>query len=245
MSCGSLLKIEPGVKIGKNVKIICQLFSAITIKNGVTIQDNVTLLAKEQATIVLENNITIEKGSFIKARDTSIISIGEDIFNSEARDNYISNPIETIIGKDSSLIASKHSKIRIGERCSFGHELQVIITHDTSFICSNDCLLSYQVNVRGNNGHAIFDLEDKKEHIQKKNVILEPHVWVGMGVSLLPGTHIGRNCIVGADSLTNKEYVANSIIVGKPAREIKNNVNWNYTPYTTWEEFESGIGGGD
>jgi len=78
-------------------------------------------------------------------------------------------------------------------------------------------------------------------HIQKESVILEPHVWIGMGVSILPGTHVGRNCIVGANSITNKEYAANSILAGQPAKVIKNNVNWNYKALTTWEEFERGI----
>lgn len=241
MSGGSLLKIEPGVKFGKNVKIICQLFSTITIKKGVTIQDNVTLSAKEQAVIVFENKVTIEEGSYIEAKDDSIVSVGEDISGSEAKEDYIRNPMETIIRKDSTMIARERAKIRIGKRCGFGHELQVIVAHDTFFICSNDCVLSYQVNVRGNNGHKIFDLEGKKAHIQKESVTLEPHVWIGMGVSILPGTHVGRNCIVGANSLTNKEYAVNSILAGQPAKEIKNNVNWNYKPFTTWEEFECGI----
>jgi carbonic anhydrase/acetyltransferase-like protein (isoleucine patch superfamily) len=47
---------------------------------------------------------------------------------------------------------------------------------------------------------------------------------IGMGAILLNGVKVGRNCLVGANSLLTegKVYPDNSLIVGSPARVIRN-----------------------
>ncbi|QGM44618.1 gamma carbonic anhydrase family protein [Methylocystis heyeri] len=46
---------------------------------------------------------------------------------------------------------------------------------------------------------------------------------IGMGATILNGARIGRNCIVGANALVteNKEFPDNSLIVGTPAKAIR------------------------
>jgi carbonic anhydrase/acetyltransferase-like protein (isoleucine patch superfamily) len=46
---------------------------------------------------------------------------------------------------------------------------------------------------------------------------------IGMGATILNGAKIGRNCIVGANALIteNKEFPDNSLIVGTPAKVIR------------------------
>ena len=46
---------------------------------------------------------------------------------------------------------------------------------------------------------------------------------IGMGATVLNGAKIGNNCIVGAGALVteNKEFPDNSLIVGTPARAVK------------------------
>jgi maltose O-acetyltransferase len=45
--------------------------------------------------------------------------------------------------------------------------------------------------------------------------------WIGMGVCILPGAHLGNGCIVGAGSVVSGELEPSSIAVGNPARVIK------------------------
>ena len=47
------------------------------------------------------------------------------------------------------------------------------------------------------------------------------NVWIGAGVSVLPGVTIGDNCVIGAGSVVNKDIPANCIAVGNPCRVIK------------------------
>ncbi len=46
-------------------------------------------------------------------------------------------------------------------------------------------------------------------------------VWIGAGVSVLPGVTIGSNCVIGAGSVVSRDIPSNSIAVGNPCRVIK------------------------
>ena len=54
-----------------------------------------------------------------------------------------------------------------------------------------------------------------------KPVFIEDNVWLGEFVSVLPGVCIGKNTIVGANSVVSKSLPPNVIAVGSPAKAIK------------------------
>lgn len=47
------------------------------------------------------------------------------------------------------------------------------------------------------------------------------NVWIGAGVSVLPGVTIGDNCVIGAGSVVTRDIPANSVAVGNPCKVIK------------------------
>ena len=57
---------------------------------------------------------------------------------------------------------------------------------------------------------------------QSKPVIIGKNVWIGNSVTILKGSVIGENCIIGAYSVvTGKNFPENTILAGNPAREIR------------------------
>lgn len=54
----------------------------------------------------------------------------------------------------------------------------------------------------------------------KGDVVVDEDSWLGINVTLLPGAHIGRGSVVGANSLVNKEFPPYAVIVGTPAKII-------------------------
>lgn len=56
-----------------------------------------------------------------------------------------------------------------------------------------------------------------------EDVIVDEHVWIGANVTLCPGTHIGRGCMVaaGAVCVKSKKYPPYTVIGGNPAKVIK------------------------
>ena len=52
-------------------------------------------------------------------------------------------------------------------------------------------------------------------------VIIEDNVWLGYGVKVLKGVHIGANSLIGACSVVTKDIPANVIAAGNPCKVIK------------------------
>jgi acetyltransferase-like isoleucine patch superfamily enzyme len=46
---------------------------------------------------------------------------------------------------------------------------------------------------------------------------------IGANATILPGITIGENAMIGAGSVVLKDVPANTVWVGNPARQIKNN----------------------
>jgi maltose O-acetyltransferase len=54
-----------------------------------------------------------------------------------------------------------------------------------------------------------------------KPVVIEEDVWIGGGAILLPGVTIGRGAVVGAGAVVSRSIPANAVVVGNPARVIR------------------------
>ena len=57
--------------------------------------------------------------------------------------------------------------------------------------------------------------------IKTKEIVIKRNAWIGARVCILPGVTIGENAIVGTGSIVTKDVPDNSIVVGNPARVIK------------------------
>lgn len=55
----------------------------------------------------------------------------------------------------------------------------------------------------------------------KGPIIIEDNVWIGEGAVVLPNVKIGKNSIVGANSVVTKSIPPNSVAVGNPAKVIR------------------------
>lgn len=54
-----------------------------------------------------------------------------------------------------------------------------------------------------------------------KAVVIEDNVWIGGAAILLPGVRIGKNAVVGAGAVVSRDVPANTVVVGNPARVIR------------------------
>ena len=53
-----------------------------------------------------------------------------------------------------------------------------------------------------------------------ESVVIGDNVWIGGGVTILPGVKIGDNTVIGAASVVTKSFPPNVVIAGNPARII-------------------------
>ena len=66
------------------------------------------------------------------------------------------------------------------------------------------CMFSDGMGVRNSDSHGIYDMKTKRRINFSENIEIGNHVWLGMGVSVLPGVTIADGCIVGMKSVVTK-----------------------------------------
>lgn len=70
-------------------------------------------------------------------------------------------------------------------------------------------------------GHPL-DVEQRNRGLEYALPVTIGHnVWIGVGVSILPGVTIGDNTVIGAGSVVTKDIPSNVLAVGNPCRVIK------------------------
>lgn len=73
-----------------------------------------------------------------------------------------------------------------------------------------------------NNGREINEYPYVAEHLTKKgDITIDDEVWLGAGVIILPGVHIGRCAIIGAGTVMTKDAQPYGVYAGVPGRKIR------------------------
>ncbi|MBQ4472127.1 MAG: acyltransferase [Alphaproteobacteria bacterium] len=80
-------------------------------------------------------------------------------------------------------------------------------------------------------GHTIFSKDNNYPLNRSYFVKIGNHCWIGREVLILKNSEIPDGCIVGARSIVNKKFCKkNCILVGMPAKVVKENVGWSTEP---------------
>ena len=101
------------------------------------------------------------------------------------------------IGGNSRLSSNKNYKIYIGKNCSISHNVRI---YTSTYVSNTD-----------------FNKIKYKRPLKNGSVEIADGVWIGLNVVILPGVKIGKNSIVGANSVVAKDIPENSIVSGIPA----------------------------
>jgi len=116
------------------------------------------------------------------------------------------------ISPDVYFDGNNYSKIRIGNNVTISREV-MILTHDYSITTA---MASVGKIIERHHGEMFFSRE----------VSIGENCFVGARSSILPGTIIGDNVIIGACSVVKGKVPNNSIIIGNPYKIIGNTKEW-------------------
>jgi len=72
-----------------------------------------------------------------------------------------------------------------------------------------------------NNSKELRELGLLKEYEKKCKILIGNDIWIGANCTILAGVKIGDHCIIGANSLVNKDIPDFSLAYGTPVRVIK------------------------
>jgi acetyltransferase-like isoleucine patch superfamily enzyme len=140
--------------------------------------------------------------------------------------NFVLGDNSTI--EDFCTINNGVGDIIIGDRCRIGMS-NVLIGPVT---IGNDTILAQNIVMSGlNHGYEDITLPPHDQKVTKSKITIEDEVWIGANVVVVAGVTIGKHCVVAAGSIVTKSIPPYSVVVGNPAKVIK-----QYNPQTQiWE----------
>lgn len=148
------------------------------------------------------------KAIFRTLPDTQISIGGGCVFNSSHRSNMIGVYTPCMLST-----IKRNARIEIGEGCGF-----------SGTVVGSAKYIKIGNNVRCGANTLITDTDwhsDDPRAGESKPVVIDDNVWLGYGVKVLKGVHIGENALIGAGSIVTRDIPANVVAAGNPCKEIR------------------------
>ena len=121
-------------------------------------------------------------------------------------------------GNNNTIVIGKNTTMNVF--CHFNEQ-----EHNTKILVGEDCMFSYQITVRTSDSHPIYNQEGVRIN-PAKDVELGNHIWIAPRSVIMKGAKIGDGCIVGSHTMVNKTIPSNCLVVGMPAKIVRENVHW-------------------
>ncbi len=88
-----------------------------------------------------------------------------------------------------------------------------------------DCAVAWDVQIMDGDRHHLLDEGGRREK-NTAPIWIGDHVWIGAGARILKGSRIGDGAVIGAGAVVSGSVSPASLVVGNPARMIREAVRW-------------------
>lgn len=197
--------------LSKNNKLVLVKLNGKIIKNPKIKNLNIKFHGKNNY-VEIHEPIQIRKKCNISCKNNSQVIIKP--FN-----NYI----------ETTFVLDNNSELNIGEYTTiFRANIYQNWGKGTTVNIGRDCMLSHDIYIRTTDAHAIYNKQTNELINPNKNINIGDHVWIGAKTTILKGSTIPDNSVVGACSLINKAFEEeNTVIAGIPAKIVKREIKWS------------------
>ena len=187
--------------IRKILKVLCNPQLAVALLNA---QLKIRAKARLPLSVRLYGRIYFRAGGDVEFGDgVSLVGTLVPIEIVSHEGSHISIGEHTFINYGASITA--YREVRIGCHCLLGHHLCIIDRNE-------------------------YGIEQREIAPPAAPVLIEDHVWIGAHVIILPGVRIGRNSAIGAGSVVTKDVPPNCLVVGNPARVLRQTIATDSPP---------------
>lgn len=231
--------IKAGSKIGDNVKIgTSQIYENVIIEDGVIVHDYVVIYPNT----VLKAGVEIFEHCVVgrppKAPGCTSRALNAQYTSAVIGENTILSPgcvvyAGTKIGHNSLLgdNCSIREDCRVGDYCIISRNVSInyntVIGNytkimDNSHITGNAVIednVFISVLVATTNDNTMGREKYDEDHVGGPHI--KKNTTIGAAANILPNVVIGENCIVGAGAVVTKDVPDNKLVMGMPARIIR------------------------
>jgi len=170
-----------------------------------------------------KKNIIVEKNCIIKRPKT--INFGGNNYIARFSEIHSSEPGKISIGKNTRIcrhnfIFDSSGFIKIGDDCLIG-DYCTIYGHGGVIIGNNVVFASHVNVIASEHNYKDINLSILKQPSTHKGIKIGDGSWLGINVTVLDGSEIGKNCVIGASSIVKGNIPDYSVAVGVPAKVVK------------------------
>lgn len=121
----------------------------------------------------------------------------------------------------------KLKKLIIGKNCKLGDNVHIVANEKV--VIGDNCLMASKIFISdtshgdysGGNVGSSPDIPPDERPFSTRPVIIGNNVWIGENACILKGVKIGNGCVIGANSVVNRDVPDSCIVAGSPIRIIK------------------------
>ena len=166
-------------------------------------------------------------GKNVAIRNPKYISLGNNV--------YLDNNAILQVPEEHAEYGSHKPKLEIEDKVTVGST--TMISAVNSIQIKKNVLISQHCFI-GDHNHEYKDINTPIRYQGLTNVapiVIDEGAWIGANVTVAPGVKIGKNAVVGANSVVTKDVPDYSVAVGLPAQVIK---KYNFKT-KKWERVKS------
>ena len=121
--------------------------------------------------------------------------------------------------KEQGLVCGKNVTVMGG--CNFGSEPYLITLGDNVRLSNQVMFITHD------GGNWAFRYRDEYKDVNHFGKIkVDEYTFIGARATIMPGVHIGKNCVIGTGAVVTKSVPDNSVVVGVPARIISDTASY-------------------
>ena len=125
-------------------------------------------------------------------------------------------------------IEDEGGAIEIGKRNKVCGNTKISSIEGVLVTIGDDNLFSTNVDFKTGDSHSIISVQTGKRINPSMSIKVGNHNWFGHNVTILKGVELKENVIIGTGSIVTKSPEAsNVILVGSPAKIIRQGITWN------------------
>ncbi|MFZ0548133.1 MAG: acyltransferase [Candidatus Promineifilaceae bacterium] len=122
--------------------------------------------------------------------------------------------------------AAEPAELTIGDLTTIWYGTVISVRNRVNI--GRECAISWNCTIIDNDMHQLIQDETVAQSVSdgSNQVILEDHVWLGAGVTVLKGVTIGHDSVVAAGAVVTKSIPPFTLAAGVPAKPVRQLAGW-------------------